>query len=386
MARTAIKRSSFRDKVAKNSQQQRSKASNYGHLALPRGINVFKEEEGSRVTLDFLPYVVTDAAHPDRDDETEVAVVGSMWYRRPYKLHRNVGSEKNSVVCPTSIGKKCPICEYRANLLTEGAKWDDESVKALRPSDRNLYYVVPKDVKKFEEKAHVWDISQFLFQAKLNDELEENEEFCDFPDLEKGLTLKIRFSEEKIGSNTFADTSRIDFEARDYAYTEDQIVKLPSLDDVLTIKTYAEVEAAFLEVENDDSDGGAAAEEAEVRHVARARKPEPADDEDEPDEPDEPEEVTPKAVARRTPAPVAATVEKVTPIRRNAPAPAASASAEDPRRAARRAEREGAGAKERCPHGHKFGKDTDKFDECEECELWSDCMDQLEANEKAAAE
>lgn len=26
-----------------------------------------------------------------------------------------------------------------------------------------------------------------------------------------------------------------------------------------------------------------------------------------------------------------------------------------------------------CPSGHKFGKDTDKYDDCDDCELWNEC-------------
>ncbi len=51
--------------------------------------------------------------HPDRDEEYGIAVPGSLWYKRPYWLHRGVGPENVSIVCPSSIGKKCPICEYR---------------------------------------------------------------------------------------------------------------------------------------------------------------------------------------------------------------------------------------------------------------------------------
>jgi hypothetical protein len=29
--------------------------------------------------------------------------------------------------------------------------------------------------------------------------------------------------------------------------------------------------------------------------------------------------------------------------------------------------------KDQCPHGHKFGKDNDSFDECDECEMWKAC-------------
>ena len=172
MARKNKERKRFKGGVSRNAAKQQ-RGSSYGHLNLPKGLNVFKEEPGSRVTLDIMPYEVTIPNHPDKDEEYGVAIQGELWYKRPYFLHRNIGTDHQSIVCPSSIGQKCPICEYRAQLLKEGKDWNDDSVKALKPSMRNLYIVIPKGNKKYDEKPHVWDISQFLFQDKLNEEIQE---------------------------------------------------------------------------------------------------------------------------------------------------------------------------------------------------------------------
>ena len=82
---------SFAEKVRANIEKQKSQKSQYGYLKLHKGVNVFKEETGSRVKLDILPYVVTDPNHPDRDDSLGIAVPGALWYKRPFKLHRNIG-------------------------------------------------------------------------------------------------------------------------------------------------------------------------------------------------------------------------------------------------------------------------------------------------------
>ena len=36
---------------------------------------------------------------------------------------------------------------------------------------------------------------------------------------------------------------------------------------------------------------------------------------------------------------------------------------------------------DKCPHGYKFGIDTEDHDECFDCDLWDECMDVKEANE-----
>lgn len=368
-------RTSFRDKVAANSTQQRNKTANYGHLMVPRGVPIFKEEGNTRVNLDILPYVITDADHPDKNADTDTATKDSLWYRRPYRLHRNIGADNVSIVCPTSVGKKCPVCEYRKKMLDEGANWQDDSVKALRAGNRNLYYVQPKDEKKLEDKPHLWDISQFCFQDKLNNELEENDEYASFPDLEDGLMLRIRFSEETIGKQKFAETSRIDFEQRNYAYDEKEIEALPSLDEVLIIKDYKDIEALFFETGEGDEETQAA-QRPRPAGATRNRSDESTDD------------AGPKTTTRPRETAKEPEPERTDRVRRRAPEPEPETEPEtkakpngaddrEVRRAARAARDKP--SNDDCPHGHVFGKDCDKHEDCESCSVWGKCMDALEA-------
>jgi hypothetical protein len=381
------KASRFAGKVGANSHKQAASGATYGHLQLPKGINMFKEEPGGRCSIDIMPYMVTDTAHPDRDDVNQVAQVGDLWYKRPYKQHRNVGPSNDSAVCPSSIGKKCPICEYRARRIKEGAP--DEEIKALRPSARNLYVVIPIGDKKMEEVPHIWDMSQFLFQDMLNEEIEENPEYEVFPDLEQGFTLAIRFSEETFKKNSYAKASRIDFRERDYEYPESILKDIPMLDEVLIVHPYATLEALFF---GSDPDAAAtptcaapASEEEAPAPSARRRKtaaPAAATQEEEEDE-----TPPPAAPARRvrTVAPPAAKEEEEdetpppAPARKvKAPAPAAApARAAKPAPAAKAAPAKQADGNV-CPHGGEFGPSCETLDECDTCTLWSDCIDAKE--------
>jgi len=331
------RRSKFRDRVAADAQRQRNQRSQYGHLQLPKGIRMFREEPNTRVRLDFLPYRVTDPHHPDRDEELGIAVEGELWYKRPYKLHRNIGINNETIVCPTSVGKPCPICEYRARLLKEGGKWDDDAVRALRPSDRNLYVVIPLGHKEYEEKPHVWDISQACFQKALNEELEEDEDRAVFPDLEEGYTLRIRFSEEKFGKNTFADTSRIDFIERDSVYSEDILEQVPNLDEVLTILPYKEIEAKLFDMDSEP------AEEEEIEQEKGGKKEE---EEDVPLQPSRYRRPKEKEGIEREEATISKPKSK------------------------------------KCPYGHVFGQDCEEFDDCDVCEVFDDCFEQKEKEER----
>ena len=348
----AKKKSKFAGKTTANAKKQKTAGSSYGYLTIPRGVKMFKEDPKSRVSLDFMPYIVTDSKHPDRDAELEIAVEGEQWYKRPFKIHRNVGAENDSVICLLTHKTKCPICEYRTKLMDEGAEWDDPEVKALKPSDRNLYAVIPKDHKEYDEKPHVWDISQFLFQNMLNDELEEDDDYGVFPDLEEGLTLKIRFSEEKFGKNTFASTSRIDFEQRDSQYNESILKSIPDLDIMVPGLSYAELHSKFFELTDED---------------APKDKPKQDDDED-------------PCIAcggsgtdskgRRCRVCHGSGLKPLKEEKEEEPAAPVRT---------RKEKKQEPKSKGDCPHDYVFGKDCEEHDECDDCDKWEACMDAKDA-------
>jgi len=344
--------SKFRGTVGANAKKQQRQGSSYGYLNLPKGINVFTAEPGGRATLDFIPYVVSDKYHPDRDTTIGIAMPNELWYKRPFKVHRNIGVEKDAVVCLSSFGKRCPVCEYRSKRIKEGA--DKEETDVLKPSLRNLYIVVPIGMKKVEEIPMLWDISQYNFQNLLNDELEEQPEHEIFPDLEEGESLKVRFDSKIIGSgNPFAQASRIDFVDRKKQYDESILDEIPCLDDILQELSYAELESKFMEIEIEEEEDEEKIS-VERNKSTRSRKtviPQDEDEEDEEDEEDvedeeeeeeEEEEEKPKSVYRRT---SKSEIEKSSK------------------------------GKNRCPSGYRFGKDYEKYPECDDCDVWEDCMD-----------
>jgi hypothetical protein len=281
---------------------------------------------------------------------------GNPWYKRPYRIHRNVGGGDATVICPTSIGKRCPICDYRVKRGKEGAP--KEETDALKSSLRNLYLVIPLDSKKHPAELHVLDISQYNFQNLLNIELKERPEFGIFPDPEEGLTLKVRFDSKTIAdSKPFPVASRIDFLERDEQYGEEIIDNSPNVDEMIHILPFAEIEAILFETEPDkEEDGG---------KLTPIRKKEERDEDRE------------EKPARRT---MERTSEKA-PERPARRAPVEEQQPEKPARTITRSapERTTASSKERCPYGHKFGIDTEKFKECNDCEIYDDCLDEKDS-------
>lgn len=360
-------KSSFRGKVASNAIQTSKSNSSFGYLRIPKGVDVFIPDPDGKYELDFLPYVVTDPRHPDRDEKNQVAVEESLWYRRPFRVHRNIGAGQDSVVCLSSVGKKCPICEHRAKLVKEGA--DKEEIKLLNSSKRMLYIVIPLNSKKHEPKIHLFDISEAMFQDKLTNELKENPNNEVFPDLAEGKSVKVRFEGKTIGnSKPFPEADRIDFMERNEQYDDAILDEVPNLDEVLNILSYKELEAKYLEIDVEE-DGGKlkSRDDEEEEKPTRNRFSKPVrKEEEEPEEEDKP-------VRKSFRKPVKEEDEdepEEKPVRRGIKKPVEEDEDEKPsRKAAKGGE---------CPHGYKFGVETDKFKQCDTCDVWSDCIAEKE--------
>ena len=141
-------KSSFRDKMKRHltTKREREERKSFSYLNLPKGVKqLVVDEDVRKIKVDFLMYKVTDNRHPDRE-LPDIAIEGSPWWRRPFKVHRDVGSLNETVICPISIGKKCPICDYRTKLIKGGA--DKEEFKVFYPKPRCLYLGVLLAIKK----------------------------------------------------------------------------------------------------------------------------------------------------------------------------------------------------------------------------------------------
>ena len=384
-----FKKTNFKKGVAANVEKQEKSGAEYGYLNIPKGVDLYKPESGRGKLIDIIPYIVTNAKHPDRQefDDFIIAEQGTLWYCLPFKIHRNIGVNKDTIVCPTSFGKPCPVCEYRAKQAQ--AKVDKDELKQWNASKRALYLVIPIEDKKHKEEIHLWDISYHLIQKLLNEELKENDAFNNFPDLEAGYTLKLRLEEQTIGKNSFNEVTRIDFEERD-AYEDDVVESAPRLDDdVLILKSYNEINAMFFElgeVEAADAIEEETTTTAPPPRKRRTTKPEPTEEEEEDDIPGlkEKEEVedTPPPRNRRGAAPAETEKEeepeeKAPPVRKRRGA--ATEEKEPEKEVPKEKEATKTEAKGKCPYGHKFGVDTDDFPkDCSKCDAWDDCIEEKE--------
>ncbi len=237
--------SKWKSKIKGAAEKERRNSNARGYLSLPEGIKKFKPAHGKTEVFDILPYIVSNPRHLNRDEEENIALVGEQWYRSPFKMHRDIGENKETVVCPTSFGKKCPICDdFNAQ---NKSREDYERLKHLKAKSRSLFAVVPKGHKEWEEDIHVMDMSDYLFYDLFDKELKEDEEYYGFLDLEDGYSIKVRWDSSSMNKKDFyAEAGRIDFKKREDDYKEEILKRVPKLDDLLIVLSYADLEALYL--------------------------------------------------------------------------------------------------------------------------------------------
>ena len=266
-------------------------------LRLPAGVEFFSPKKG-KYLVDILSYPA-GKGNPWCEE-------GEMYFERTYFVHRNVGIENQSYVCPRLTSElKCPICEYRAKLLKEGA--DKDLIQSLKPQERQLWNVIDATDRK---QVMLWDISTFCFGAQLDgqiNECDEDEDFASFSDLEGGYTLKLGVDQESGQGFTFVKVNRIGFKSRKKDYDESILEKLYNLDDLLIILDYDKLNGIFLQMpsgekveEEDDDDVEEEAASKKEKKKTAAPKPEPEEDDgDLEDEDGDDEDVEEEAASKK---------------------------------------------------------------------------------------
>ena len=279
-------------------------------VKIPDGSEFFRPKKGTML-IDIVPYV---------NDDGQVVV------RVEYYVHRNIGLDDATLVCPKNTlgkGHRCPVCEEWSRLKSERG-WDDDTVKALRASRRELYNIYDHS----DDTVKVWDVSAYIFGDKLDEEWNENEDVLLGYAGEDGHSIRIRFKEKTAPFGTFLDVSKVDFVERPEALDEEVLEQAIDLEKCLIIHPYQKLSAIFYEEEDPADD-----EKEDGDGKDKGDEPEEPEEGDEPEEPEEEPEDEP----------------------------------EEPEE-----EPEGEGGE--CPAGGTFGADYGAFIECaDSCELWEEC-------------
>jgi hypothetical protein len=230
-------------------------------VVLPPGVRAFRAKGDTTYQFDILAYEVTRSDHPAR------IPVGEAWYHTILMMHQRIGSQDLTFACSKlNFGKPCAVCDELSRLRKDTSADHKLEMKALRPRDRFLAYVVLHD--QLSEGVFLLDQSDFTFGAPLREQvLMQAEEIGDFTDIKDGYTLKVKFAnaafkDENSGEGgNFAKPTAFVFAKKRNKYPPElikQIEDLPSLDSLMKFTPYEEMKAALdgyippVEEEHDD--------------------------------------------------------------------------------------------------------------------------------------
>lgn len=185
-------------------------------LNLPDGVESWSPEKEGRYKFDVVPYEVTVDNHPDDVRK------GSIWYKREILVHYNVGGTQTSVVCPTCVGQKCPICpdfiRLKKKYGNEPSKSEADAINGLKPKKVLVMNILDPDDHK-HRRVFVFGSGKFwsFKGGGLDKELRDpaNEQNLSFFDVKGGKTLRVRMSQETFeGGRKFLQASKFEFEPR----------------------------------------------------------------------------------------------------------------------------------------------------------------------------
>lgn len=306
----------------------------------------------------IVPYIV-DASHPLVQDGRLDA--GDAAYVFDFNTHK-VGADGTICLCPKTYGHKCPICDKAFALRNEG---DEEGAKALRSSRRVLYNVV---LANEPSKLYLLSLSHFLFEKPLLAELSKGddegneysiEDICVGATDGNGYSLKVMVNEVKKNGYTFCEYSMkivknkydVDTDVLDDALPLHKLVMELPAKELLAIMeddTVADEDDEEVYADGDDIPAYNRKASTPSKHAA--------DDDEEDDSPTTEEDDE----------------DDDEPVRK----PAKKAPVED-------AEEEEE-SQPSCPEGFEFGKDTNKYSECEDCPYYDACFAEKRRRRQAA--
>jgi len=296
------------------------------------GRKFWKPKEGTN-KINIIPFEIKSKQHPEvASGDMEI---GELDYVMDVWAHQYVGPDKVDLLCPKkTYGKHCPLCDEVSKLYDEDNK---DAAKDLQASRRVLFNVQPI-VRGEPGELMLFEVSHFKFMKELLDEANactDGDDIIDFADIEEGKVIKFRAVPGDFKNSL--DFKSFDFLDREEELSEDLIDEAISLDELLIVRSPAEMESLYYGNESDDEDD----EEEQPpkrKKASRQRKEEDEPDEEE-DEPDEEESLKEKInKAKKSP-----DEEKKTDSK--------------------------------CPAGHVFGEDCDNHKECRKCDIWDECDD-----------
>jgi hypothetical protein len=220
--------------------QERSKGRSKNIIQDELDIPIWRPKDGSHI-VDVIPY--------DAGDNDPLVDSGDPTYTYEYWVHTNVGANNSMFLCPTEMfNDSCPICEHRQKLKEDGA--DDEVWAKLFPKRRNLYNIVCYDRGEADKGVQVWDVSFHYFEklvmaiSKKQDRRGGKPKTVNFADAEDGKSISFTIEPAK-SKKDYPKFVGHAFDDRDYEIDEDILEEVKTLDEIVEIPEYDEIDKAY---------------------------------------------------------------------------------------------------------------------------------------------
>jgi len=295
-------------------------------------VSFYKAEAGGGNKIDIIPYEITTKNHPRV--KLGKNKVGDLDYLLDVEVHRNVGPQKATVICPKKMfGTDCPICRLAGEMWEAGK---EKEAKNTWPKRRVFYNVI--DANKPEEGLKIFETSHALFESDLLVAAKtENDDgtMVPFADPDEGSTIRFVATEAEIGKSKY-------FKFSNFRFLDRKPIKDALIDGALDFSAYIKFYSS---------------EELEALLYGAE------------EEPEEPDEEAPKKA--RTPAKKAEKDDDLL----------SDDEDEKPRRSKHKEEDED--DTPTCPvKGLKFGVSIDEDDACDDCKLRKACKLALKEKRK----
>ena len=197
-----------------------------------------EKREKVKLGIDFMLYTITKPGHSKADYSKE----RNYWYNRKFATHY---VDRKTVLCPSTFGKHCPICE-KVEALKNEYNWYTKGVQAnLDPSLKKYInqlsarekYIYPI---RYNKELYLMEMSTGNLQKELMVGIKDaplNIQDKFFDDI-KGSTAIIKFASDTFGKNPFWKATDVEFEEGREAISDEMANKIDAIDiDSLFIET-----------------------------------------------------------------------------------------------------------------------------------------------------
>ena len=228
--------------------------------------------------IEILPYIPRSNKHPLLAKGQ--LKKGDPDYNLDVFVHRNVGANNATIVCPKrNYGQACPLCEEADRLWNGG---DKDNAKKLF-AQRRVFYNIINTVEQ-DKGIQLYEAAPKTFQDKLeaaqnaadsDPDIQEIAPRAFFADPKNGLSVKITGAQETFNNNKFIDVSSVVLSPRKIDVTP-YLDKVVQLEDFLTVKSYDELADLMAGVPTDDEEQEEVAEPVAQTAKAEEVAPPPA--------------------------------------------------------------------------------------------------------------